>query len=113
MSPMSSVVILITSIVTFPNIDPVTSSSLTVPNCTTNTDCEPNLCCLLGPSRYSIPACMPFQQEGEQCRVNAKTITTNLSYPDNTQIEVKDIHFILCACADGLSCDPKDGICKD
>jgi len=55
---------------------------------------------------------MPFQQEYEQCRVNAETITTNLSYPDNSQLEVKGVHFILCPCADGLSCNPERGICN-
>ncbi|KYN41891.1 hypothetical protein ALC56_03712 [Trachymyrmex septentrionalis] len=55
---------------------------------------------------------MPFQQKGEQCRVNAETITTNLTYPDTSEIAVKDIHYILCPCADGLFCNPKRGICK-
>ena len=49
MLPMLNVVILITSIVVFPNIDPVTSSSpVFQKNCTINTECEPNSCCLLG-----------------------------------------------------------------
>ncbi|KAG5335428.1 ASTA protein, partial [Acromyrmex charruanus] len=114
MSPMLSVVILITSIVVSPNIDPVTSSfpAFQTNNCTTNTECEPNFCCLLGPVRYAIPTCNLFQQEGEQCRVNAETISTTLTYPDTSQIEVKDIYYILCPCADGLSCNPKHGICK-
>ncbi|KYN16810.1 Astakine [Trachymyrmex cornetzi] len=110
---MLSAIILITSIVVFPNIDPVTSSFPAFQtNCATNTECEPNSCCLLGPMRYTRPTCMPFQQKGEQCRVNADTITANLTYPDNSQIEVKDIHFILCPCANGLSCNSKLGICK-
>ncbi|XP_018338557.1 PREDICTED: astakine-like [Trachymyrmex septentrionalis] len=66
----------------------------------------------LGPTRYTKPTCMPFQQKGEQCRVNAETITTNLTYPDTSEIAVKDIHYILCPCADGLFCNPKRGICK-
>ncbi|EGI67870.1 Astakine [Acromyrmex echinatior] len=110
---MLSVVILITSIVVSLNIDPVTSSFpafQTNDQCATNTECKSNFCCLLGPMRYSIPTCMPFQQKDEQCRVNAETITTILTYPDTSQIEVKDIHYILCPCADGLSC--KHGICK-
>ncbi|KYM75707.1 Astakine [Atta colombica] len=110
---MLNVVILITSIVVFPNIDPVISSSpVFQKNCTTNTECEPNSCCLLGPMRYSIPTCMPFRQKGELCRVNAETITTNLTYPNTLEIKVKDIHYILCPCADRLSCNPKRGICK-
>ncbi|KYN05408.1 PREDICTED: astakine-like [Cyphomyrmex costatus] len=110
MSPMSSIVILITSIVVFPNIDPVISSFPAFQICKTNTECNSNSCCLLKPSRYAIPTCMPFQQEGEQCRVNAETITTNLTYPDNSEMEVINISFILCPCADGLSC--KNGICN-
>jgi len=80
--------------------------------CGTNSECPSNLCCLLGGSRYAIPSCSSFQQKDEQCRVNAEMLTTNLTYPDNSQIEVKDIHLILCPCADGLSCDPKRGICS-
>ncbi|XP_012228085.1 uncharacterized protein [Linepithema humile] len=80
--------------------------------CTTDSECPSDFCCLLGPSRYAMPACMPYQQKGEQCRVNAKTITTNLTYPDNSQLEVKNINFILCSCADGLSCNKKTGICN-
>ncbi|RLU18611.1 hypothetical protein DMN91_008968 [Ooceraea biroi] len=64
------------------------------------------------PSRYATPACMPFQQRGEQCRVNADTISTNLTYPDDSRIEVESIHYILCPCADGLSCNFKKGICN-
>ncbi|XP_012539105.1 astakine isoform X2 [Monomorium pharaonis] len=109
MSPISGILIFVISIVATSNIGSVTSSSQ---DCATNSECKSNSCCLLGPSRYAIPTCMPFQQKGEQCRVNAKTITTTLFYPDGSQVEVKDIHSILCPCADGLSCDPKRGICK-
>ncbi|KAH0948338.1 hypothetical protein HN011_007680 [Eciton burchellii] len=82
-----------------------------VQQCTTNAQCPSTHCCLLGPSRYAIPVCMPTQQKGEQCRVNADTITTNLTYPDSSQLEVKGIHFILCPCANELSCGP-NGICN-
>ncbi|XP_070164856.1 astakine [Polyergus mexicanus] len=83
---------------------------LSTQTCTTNSECPSSHCCLLGPSRYSVPYCMPFQQKNEQCRVNADTITANYTYPNDMQLELKDVHFILCSCANGLFC--KRGICK-
>ncbi|XP_014486827.1 PREDICTED: astakine-like [Dinoponera quadriceps] len=79
--------------------------------CTKDAECPKDLCCLLGPIRYATPHCMPYQQPGQQCRVNAETITTNLTYPDNSRLEVKDVNFILCPCAEGSSCNPRTGIC--
>ncbi|XP_011861926.1 PREDICTED: astakine-like [Vollenhovia emeryi] len=108
MSPMPGVLLFI-SIVTLPNISSIPLSS---ENCVTNSECQTDSCCVLGASRYVIPTCMPFQQIGETCRVNAATITTNLSYPDNSQLEVTAVHFILCPCAAGLSCDSKHGTCE-
>ncbi|XP_072756523.1 uncharacterized protein [Anoplolepis gracilipes] len=84
--------------------------SPSIQKCTNNSECPSNLCCLLGPSRYALPTCMPFQQKGEQCRVNADTFTANLTYPDKSELEIKDVHFILCPCTNGLVC--KRGICK-
>ncbi|KAL6422888.1 hypothetical protein ACFW04_010426 [Cataglyphis niger] len=78
--------------------------------CTTNSECPSTQCCLLTPIRYGIPSCRTFQQKGEQCRVNADTITTTLSYPDKSQLEIKNVHYILCSCANGLSCN--HGICE-
>ncbi|XP_039310996.1 astakine [Solenopsis invicta] len=108
MTPISGILILVISIMATSSISSVVPS---YQKCNTNEDCKSSSCCLLGPSRYALPSCMPYQQKGEQCRMNADTITTNLSYPDNSQIEVKDIHLILCPCADGLSCD--FGICEE
>ncbi|XP_029160672.1 astakine-like [Nylanderia fulva] len=88
----------------------ISSDSSFIQKCTTNLECPTDHCCLLGPSRFAIPTCMPFQQKREQCRVNADTVTANLTYPNSRSLEIKEIHFILCPCADGLSC--KHGICN-
>ncbi|KAM0736420.1 Astakine [Formica fusca] len=97
-------VILAGTVPAIPTFDPLSTE------CTTNSECPSSYCCLLGPSRYSVPYCMPFQQKGEQCRVNADTITANYTYPNDMQLELKDVHFILCSCANGLFC--KRGICE-
>ncbi|KAL0108021.1 hypothetical protein PUN28_014943 [Cardiocondyla obscurior] len=102
---MSGTLLLVISVVVLSSI------TVSAKECSTNSDCEKS-CCLLGPSRYAVPTCMPFQQKGEQCRVNADTITTKLTYPDDSEKTVNDVHYILCPCADGLSCDPKRGVCN-
>lgn len=107
MSLMLSALLLVTLAGIVPAI-PFDSSA--TQKCTTNLDCPSDLCCLLGPSRFAIPTCMQFQQKGEQCRVNADTVTANLTYPNDSRLETKDVHFILCPCTDGLSC--KRGICN-
>ncbi|XP_011266500.1 astakine-like [Camponotus floridanus] len=105
MSLMSNVLLLITLAGIVPAF-PFNSFK----NCKTDLECSSNLCCLLGPTRYAIPTCMPFQQKGEQCRVNADTITANLTYPNNLQLEIRNANFILCPCANGLFCER--GICN-
>lgn len=68
--------------------------------------------CFLGPARYSIPSCMPLQNKGEHCRFSADTITTNLTYPDHSRLEVQDINYILCPCAGEFLCDVESGKCN-
>ncbi|XP_032665598.1 astakine-like [Odontomachus brunneus] len=103
MSPILGILLITTVALASPFSDNV---------CTTNSDCSSDKCCLLPPSRYAIPNCMPLQQKGDQCRINANTITTNLTYPDNSQLKVVNVHYILCPCATGLSCNLKNGICE-
>ncbi|XP_020293985.1 astakine-like [Pseudomyrmex gracilis] len=106
MSPnVLGVLLLVALTVTVPSV--LSSSE----GCTTTSECPPNFCCLLQPMRYAIPTCVPVQQKGEICRPNASTITTNLTYPDNSRLEVKDINYILCSCIDGSSCNPRKGVC--
>ncbi|KOC63709.1 Astakine [Habropoda laboriosa] len=82
-------------------------------HCQSNADCAPTQCCTIGGARYSIPECKAMQEEGEVCRPgNPSTLNVTLGYPDGSEITLKDVHFIFCLCADGLSCDVKEGICK-
>ncbi|EFN86043.1 astakine [Harpegnathos saltator] len=79
--------------------------------CTNNADCLSDECCLLGPMRYSTPTCIPYQKKGDQCRVNAEFVTTNLTYPNNSHLEVKNVSYILCPCVKETSCNKETGIC--
>ena len=65
------------------------------------------------PDRYSTPRCNPLREEREVCRPGTSTINTTLSYPDGAQVELKNVHYILCPCANNLTCDNSDGICRD
>lgn len=131
MSPILSV-LLITTVALVSSLSPLISE-----RCTTDSECPQEKCCVLGlflpllliilqyysdmfnvngiilaPIRYAMPSCIQYQRMGEQCRVNASTITTNLSYPDNSQLEVKDVNYIMCPCAEGTSCNPQTGLCN-
>ncbi|XP_076166195.1 astakine [Ptiloglossa arizonensis] len=80
-------------------------------HCQSNLECAPGHCCSIGPIRYSIPQCKPMQEEGEVCRPgSASTINMTATYPDGVQVLLTDVHYIMCPCADGLSCN--GGVCK-
>lgn len=54
-----------------------------------------------------------MQKEGDICRpASASTIDMTVGYPDGSELTLKNVHYILCPCADGLSCDIKDGVCR-
>ncbi|KZC05910.1 Astakine [Dufourea novaeangliae] len=81
-------------------------------HCQSNLECGPGHCCSIGPIRYSIPQCRPMQAEGEICRPASEfPINMTAAYPDGAQVLLTDVHYILCPCANGLSCDK--GVCKD
>ncbi|XP_071866915.1 uncharacterized protein isoform X2 [Bombus fervidus] len=81
--------------------------------CQSNTECQPGHCCTIGPMRYSVPQCKAMQKEGEVCRPgNVSTLNVTLGYPDGSQLTLKDVYYIFCPCADGLSCDIKEGVCN-
>nr|XP_034179903.1 uncharacterized protein LOC117604180 isoform X1 [Osmia lignaria] len=82
--------------------------------CQNNLECESGYCCTIGPIRYSIPECRAMQKEGEICRPgSASAINMTVGYPDGALVTLTDVHYILCPCANGLSCDAKEGVCKD
>lgn len=63
--------------------------------------------------RYSLPQCKAMQKEGEVCRPgNVSTLNVTLGYPDGSELTLKDVYYIFCPCADGLSCDIKEGVCN-
>ena len=66
------------------------------------------------PDKYSAPRCNPVKQEGENCRpASSSTFNTTLYYPDGAQVELTNVHYIMCPCSNGLTCDTSDGICRD
>ncbi|XP_043517845.1 astakine-like isoform X2 [Frieseomelitta varia] len=82
--------------------------------CQSNSECQPGYCCTIGPIRYSIPQCRPMQEEGDTCRpASASTINMTVGYPDGSELTLNNVHYILCPCADELSCDVKEGVCRE
>lgn len=81
--------------------------------CQTNLECMPGNCCTIGPNKFSIPHCKPMQEESEVCRPSGQTLNSTLVYPDGSQVQLTEVHFILCPCIHGLSCDIEDGLCRD
>lgn len=82
--------------------------------CQSNLECDLGYCCTIGPIRYSIPQCKPLQDVGQVCRPGSVTpINMTVSYPDGAQVLLTDVHYILCPCADGLTCNAKEGMCKE
>ncbi|XP_012283424.1 prokineticin Bm8-f isoform X2 [Orussus abietinus] len=82
--------------------------------CVSNSECLRGSCCTIAPYKFSVPQCQSMQEEGAQCRpMGHETINTTLTYPDGSELELKGVHYILCPCDYGLTCDPKDGICRD
>nr|XP_003708605.1 PREDICTED: astakine-like [Megachile rotundata]XP_012153357.1 PREDICTED: astakine-like [Megachile rotundata] len=82
--------------------------------CQSNAECDSGYCCNIGPLRYSIPQCKVMQAEGEICRPGSTSPTNmTLGYPDGALVTLTNVHYILCPCANGLTCDTKEGICKD
>ncbi|XP_015602971.1 astakine [Cephus cinctus] len=80
--------------------------------CQSSLECMPGNCCTIGEVRFSIPQCQPLQEEGDVCRPSGHaTLNTTLVYPDGTQVELTDVHIMLCPCSYGMTCD--DGICRD
>ncbi|XP_076758719.1 astakine [Xylocopa sonorina] len=81
--------------------------------CENNSECPSDNCCVLGPYRYSYPQCLPRITKGEICRPSSSsTQNMTLEYPNGLVLKLTDVHYILCPCADGLSCDLKEGVCK-
>lgn len=78
--------------------------------CTKDSDCNFGECCVYRPDRYSIPGCRRLENEKNNCIPTASTLNTTLFYPDGTQLELFDVHRILCPCGENLRCD-NDGIC--
>ncbi|XP_076240369.1 astakine [Calliopsis andreniformis] len=82
--------------------------------CVSNLECDPGYCCTIGAMRYSIPQCQPLQKEGNPCRPgSAITINMTAMYPDGAEVLLTNVHSILCPCADGLTCDPNEIMCKN
>ncbi|CAL7938481.1 unnamed protein product [Xylocopa violacea] len=80
--------------------------------CENNSECASDHCCVIGPYRYSYPQCLPMKIKGEICRPgSASTQNMTLEYPNGLVLKLTDVHYILCPCADGLSCDIKEGVC--
>lgn len=80
--------------------------------CDNNSQCGPNHCCVLYPSRYSIPACIPMGAINEPCRPGEPRLyNTTLWYPNGKYINAFNVNYVICPCLDGLLCHPKKGIC--
>ena len=55
-----------------------------------------------------------MQEEGDICRpASASTINMTVGYPDGSELTLNNVHYILCPCTDGLSCDVKEGVCRE
>ncbi|XP_033215586.1 astakine-like [Belonocnema kinseyi] len=81
--------------------------------CQNNDECAPGFCCSILPDKYSAPRCNPLREDGEMCRPKASTFNTTLHYPDGASVELTNVHYIICPCADDLTCDISDGVCRD
>nr|XP_033322205.1 astakine-like [Megalopta genalis] len=81
-------------------------------HCQNNLECGPGYCCSIGANRYSTPQCRPMHAVGEVCRPGIpSTINMTASYPDGVQVQLTNVHYILCPCADGLFCNL--GVCEE
>lgn len=79
--------------------------------CRKDSDCPVDHCCVLGPSRYSLPQCSPMREKAETCRPYKEKLNTTLHYPNDAKLSIVDVSYILCPCNEGLNCDLKEGVC--
>ncbi|PSN38415.1 Astakine, partial [Blattella germanica] len=66
-----------------------------------------------GGSRYSRPRCIDLGSVGQPCRpYNSVPFNTTVSYPNGLSVDLTNVYFILCNCAQDLVCDRNEGTCR-
>ncbi|GFG29186.1 hypothetical protein Cfor_06905 [Coptotermes formosanus] len=78
--------------------------------CLNNDECAATQCCVLGGNAYSIAGCENLLGPGNACRPNNEPINASVTYPNGDRVDLTNVYYTVCNCAQGLRCI--EGICK-
>ncbi|XP_066994930.2 astakine [Anabrus simplex] len=81
--------------------------------CQDSKECGPGSCCAIGANRYSVPMCQRMHEVGESCRGRGQEpMNTTVGYPDQSKVELTNVYWLFCPCADGLVCEKPSSTCQ-